>query len=139
MTSEKSIRAVPESQLGDDQQSEPTPPAQAENTRGLSGEASNKVHSKPKAAPSNLLSNPRQESTDDNTGFRHSSHEMKAIQRGNIEEYPRKAVQLEDISGSSTKEHCISSISQPDSEKHLVYVGQLSPDTTASDLQHHLS
>ena len=137
MTSEKSIRAVPESQPGDDQQSEPTPPAQAENTRDLSGEASNKVHPGPKTAPSNLLSNPRQESTDDNTGFRHSSHERKAIQRGNIGH--RKAVQLEDISGSSTKEHCISSISQPDSEKHLVYVGRLSPDTTASDLRRHLS
>ena len=86
-----------------------------------------KLNPGPRGVTPQLATNPKPTDPDD-AGFRHTAVERRAIQRGKTA--LRAATGHADILGSSTENHRISAASQPDSQRHLVYVGKLSSNTT---------
>lgn len=131
---------VPVPQPGDDQQQRPaSQPQAAASGDDANGGAPGQQHVNPgpQGAPPHLADNATHPNGGEDADFRHSARERKDILRGNIG--IMAAVQQNDIRGSSKRAHCISAVKQSTAGTHLVYVGGLSPDTTANDLRRHLS
>jgi hypothetical protein len=90
----------------------------------------------PQGAPPQQAVNPNPggEAVEDG-GFRHTTQERRNIQRGQ-HRLRAAATDQADVQGTSTENHRISAA--PQSGRHLVYVGKLSPNTTNALIRQHL-
>ena len=115
---------------------ESTPPVHSTTSKKTSDAVQSPEQSKP-TEPANHQ-DVRDQNSNSNAGFRHSSQERKNILRGSVR--VNGANNQKDIQGASNSNHRIKAAVQNSVVSNiLVYVGKLAPNTTCDDVRCHLN